>query len=135
MPPLGDAVKGGFSPIVVSTSEFKGEIHTQSFATTTDKVKVVFSTYNHRCRWTGEWKEYLGLAVGLVGLAFSVKYKDLTIVGQTIPVDYAKAALLVIGVLFASIAARCGWRAFSFRKKLTCNYIEEQLRADSPDVE
>lgn len=127
--------EAGFMPVTPISANVTHKIQAYSLPTTTDKVKIVFTTYNHRLKWTGEWKEYLGLCVGLFGLACSLKFESLTLFGYAISLPCVTTFLVIGGVSCALIAARCIWRAFVYRDKLTCGYFEQQLRADNPEVE
>ena len=125
----------GFMPVAPFSACVTHEIHAYSLPTTTDKVKIVFTTYNHRLRWTGEWKEYLSLGVGILGLAYSCKFEKLSFIDYEISEQGVKMVLIVAGLACLVVAGRCIWRFFSNRDKLTCKYFEQQLRAENPDAE
>lgn len=129
------AKEEGFMPVAPISANVTHKIQAYSLPTTTDKVKIAFTTYNHRLKWTGEWKEYLSLGIGALGLACSIKSESLTVFDYAISRQSVVAFLAIVGVCCLLIATRCIWRAFKYKDKLTCEYFEQQLRADNPDVE
>lgn len=135
MPVPIQRTSNGFSPFVPATSTVSGEVRTLALSTTTDKVKVVFSTYRHRARWTEEWIGYFGLAVSVLGLAFSIKFSEFTIFGFGLSLNCVRFILILFALSFGIVVVRCLYRLWKYRGKLSCSYFVDQLRAESPDVE
>ena len=55
----------------------------------------------------------------------NLKFESHTLFGHAISLPCVTAFLVIGGVSCALIAARCIWRAFVYRDKLTCGYFEQ----------